>query len=198
MGHLIYAAIGSLDGFIADKDGDFSFCRPSAEMHAYLNARDRRVSADLYGRRLYQVMQFWETFAVAGEEISPGAASDPLFEVSRAYGELWRGRDKVVFSTTLDDVDTARTGLVNHFSPAAVRQFVDDQPGDVSIGGPTLAAQALRAGIVDRIEYYAFPVVIGAGTHWLPAEWRHELRLIEEHRFLSGVVHTAYEVARSG
>ncbi|CAM3220204.1 dihydrofolate reductase family protein [Nocardioides dubius] len=196
MGHLIYAAIGSLDGFIADADGDFGFAMPSAELHAYLNARDRRVSADLYGRRLYEVMRFWETYGVDPASMPDDAAQDPLFEVSKEYGELWRGRDKVVFSTTLDAVDTARTGLVDHFSPAAVRQFVEDQPGDVSIGGPTLAAHALRAGIVDRIEYYAFPVVIGSGAPWLPPGWRQELRLIEEHRFLSGVMHSAYEVLR--
>ncbi|WP_226346997.1 dihydrofolate reductase family protein [Agilicoccus flavus] len=184
MGRLIYGGIGSLDGFIADVDGDFSWSAPDEQVHAYLNDRDREVAAELYGRRLYEVMKVWETYGT-----EPDASS-----VVRDYGRLWRDRDKVVYSTTLADVDTARTRLERTFDPVQARRLVDEAGGDVTIGGPDLAAHALRAGIVDVVEYYANPVVLGAGTPWLPAGLRLDLRLVDEHRFDCGVVHLAYEV----
>lgn len=184
MGKLVYAGIGSLDGFIADENGAFDWSAPDEEVHAYLNERDRAVSMELYGRRLFDVMKVWEVFG-AGPDAS---------DVEREYGEIWRGRDKVVFSTTLQSVDTAHTRLKRTFHPGEVRRLVDESEGDVNIGGPELAAHAFRAGLVDRIEYYANPVILGGGTHWLPAAVRLELRLLEQHRFASGVLHLAYAV----
>lgn len=184
MGRLVYASIGSLDGFIADADGSFDWSAPDEEVHAYLNERDRTVTTELYGRRLYEVMQVWETYG-----------TDPdAHAVEREYGEIWRGRDKIVFSTTLSSVDTARTRLERQFDAAEVRRLVDAAEGDVSIGGPELAAHALRAGIVDAVEYYANPVILGSGTPWLPDDVRLGLRLVETRRFGCGVVHLAYEV----
>lgn len=185
MGRLIYGGIGSLDGFIADADGDFGWSAPDEEVHAYLNDRDRDVTLELYGRRLYEVMKVWETYGTAAD-------SSPA---ERDYGQIWRGRDKVVYSSTLATVDTARTRLARDFEPAEVRRLVDQAPGDVSIGGPDLAAQALRAGIVDVLELYVNPVVIGGGTPWLPSGVRLDLRLVEQHQFACGVVHLAYAVA---
>ncbi|MCW5954871.1 MAG: dihydrofolate reductase family protein [Propionibacteriaceae bacterium] len=184
MGQLIYTGIGSLDGFIADLDGDFNWSAPSEEILSFINHRDRAVAAELYGRRLYQVLQVWETYG------TDSAATT----AEREYGETWRNRDKVVFSTTLHSVDTSHTRLENSFEPTSVRRFVDDADGDVNIGGPALAAHALRAGIVDRFEYYVNPVVLGAGKQWLPGDLRVNLRLTEEHRFDNGVVFLAYEV----
>lgn len=185
MGRLVYSGIGSLDGFVADAAGDFAWSAPDEEVHAYLNERDRAVSLELYGRRLYEVMRVWETYGTAPE-------SHP---VERDYGEIWRGRDKVVFSRSLPAVETSRTRLERSFDPAAVRRSVDEAPGDVNIGGAELAAHALRAGIVERIEYYATPVIVGGGTPWLPTGLRLDLRLLEERRFASGVVHLAYAVS---
>lgn len=186
MGRLIYAGIGSLDGYIADPDGGFDWSAPDEEVHAYINERDRTVTTELYGRRLYDVMKVWETLGTAPD--SP--------DVERDYGEIWRGRDKVVFSTTVPGVDTARTRLERRFDPGEVRRLVDEAVGDVTIGGPGLAAQALRAGIVDRVEYYVNPIIVGGGTHWLPGGLRRGLRLVEEHRFDCGVVHLTYDVGR--
>jgi dihydrofolate reductase len=185
MGQLVYIGIGSLDGFVADVHGGFDWSAPDEEVHAYLNERDRGVSLELYGRRLYDVMKVWETYGTAAD-------SHP---VEREYGENWRGRDKVVFSRTLSEVATPRTRLEREFDPVSVRRLVEDAGGDVTIGGPDLAAHALRAGIVDRVEYYASPVVIGGGTPWLPEGLRIDLRLLETHRFASGVVHLVYAVA---
>lgn len=153
-------------------------------MHAFLNARDRAVSLELYGRRLYEVMRVWETYGTAPD-------SHP---VEREYGEIWRGRDKVVFSTTMAGVQAPRTRLEREFDPVAVRRLVDEAGGDVTIGGPDLAAHALRDRIVDRVEYYANPVIIGGGTPWLPGGLRLDLRLLETNRFACGVVHLAYAV----
>lgn len=186
MGRLVYAGIGSLDGYVADAEGDFSWSAPDEEVHTYLNERDRAVTVELYGRRLYEVMKVWQTYGT-----SSGAS-----RAEREYGEQWRGREKVVFSTTLSSVDSSRTRLSRRFDPAAVRRLVDDTDGDVSIGGPDLASQALRAGIVDTVELYANPVVVGGGTPWLPGGVHLDLRLVEHQRFGSGVVHLAYEVLR--
>lgn len=114
----------------------------------------------------------------------------------REYGELWRARDKVVFSRTLGGVDTDRTELRREFDPSAVRAEVDAIDGTAGIGGPELAANALRAGIVDVVEYYLNPVVIGSGTSWLPADLRLDLKLVEQHLFDCGVVFLSYDVAR--
>lgn len=184
MGQLVYIGIGSLDGFVADADGVFDWAAPDEEVHAFINARDRAVSLELYGRRLYEVMQVWETYGTAPD-------SHP---VEREYGEIWRSRDKVVFSTTMAGVQTTRTRLEREFDPMAVRRLVDAADGEVTIGGPALAAHALRAGIVDRVECYANPVIVGGGAPWLPSGLRLHLRLLETNRFASGVVHLAYAV----
>lgn len=185
MGRLVYTGIGSLDGFIADENGDFEWAAPSTEVHAFINRRDQAVALELYGRRLYEVMKVWETFGT-----EPGA-----HHVERDYGEAWRGRDKIVYSTTLPEVATARTTLERSFDPVAVRALVDRTDGDVTIGGPDLASHALRAGIVDRVEYYVVPVVIGNGTRLLPPDLRLQLELVDEHRFQSGVVFLSYETS---
>ncbi|MBS4753128.1 dihydrofolate reductase family protein [Nocardioides sp. zg-ZUI104] len=190
MGRLVYTAIGSLDGFVADASGDFSWAAPDEEVHAHVNERDQQVVAELYGRRLFEVMGVWETYGA-------DPADEDVTEVERAYGAVWRERAKTVFSTTLTSVPTQHTRLERSFDPAAVRAYVDATDGDVSLGGPTLAAHALRAGIVDAVEYYAHPVVIGAGTRWLPPDLRLGLDLVTEHRFGCGVVHLAYDVRRS-
>ncbi len=184
MGRLVYVCVGSLDGFVADVHGDFGWSAPDAEVHAYINVRDRETSADLYGRRLYEVMQVWDTWGT-GPEDTP---------VERQYAQQWRARDKRVYSSTLDEVTTSRTSLHREFVPSQVRAYVDEQSGDVSIGGPELAAHALEAGIVDAVEYYANPVVLGAGKPWLPPGVRMDLKLTETRRFRSGVVHLAYRV----
>lgn len=184
MGRLVYGGIGSLDGCIADANGEFQWSAPNEEVHAHINERDRGTVAELYGRRLYEVMKVWETY---------GTDADAA-DVEREYGEIWRNRDKIVYSTSLESVDTARTRLEQNFDPEAVRRYVDGVDGDVNIGGPELAAHALRAGIVDVIEYYANPVILGGGRQWLPQGLRLPLRLAAERRFSNGVVFLAYDV----
>jgi dihydrofolate reductase len=183
MGTLIYSAITSLDGYIADESGAFDWAAPDEEVHAFVNDRERVVGTYLYGRRMYEVMRVWETWDVAGEPA-----------VIRDFAGIWRAADKVVYSTTLPEVSTARTRLERSFDADAVRELTAG--GDASIGGPHLAAHALRAGLVGEVHLYLNPVVVGGGIPALPDGVRLRLDLREERRFGNGVVHLGYRVRR--
>jgi len=178
MGRLVYAAICSLDGYTVDADGKFDWAAPDEEVHAFVNDLERSVGTYLYGRRTYEVMAVWQTI---------GGPEHPAVE--NEYAEIWRAAEKVVYSTTLESVSTPRTRLERTFDPAAVRQLVADAEGDVSIGGPGLAAHAFRAGLVDEVHHLVHPVVVGGGTRALPDGVRLDLELVSERRFAGGVVH---------
>ena len=179
MGRLVYSAIASLDGYVNDASGDFAWAMPSEELHGFVNDLERTVGTYLYGRRLYETMQVWEDF--------PGIEDEP--PVMQDYAEVWRASDKVVFSTTLPEVATPRTRLERTFDPVAVRAMVDELDTDVSIGGPTLASHALRAGIVDELHVFLLPVVVGGGTSCWPSGARLDVELVEEGRFPDGTIH---------
>ena len=179
MAGLIYSAITSLDGYVADDTGNFDWAAPGEEVHAFVNDLERPIGTYLYGRRLYDVMSYWETSA------------DPE-PVMRDFAELWRAAEKVVYSTTLEEPSTPRTRIEPRFEPDVVRDLKANADRDVSIGGPTLAAHAIRAGLVDEYHQLIVPVIVGGGTHFLPAEVRLDLELAGEHRFESGVVHLHY------
>jgi dihydrofolate reductase len=182
---LVYAGITSLDGYTVDADGSFAWAEPDEEVHAFVNDLERGIGTYLYGRRLYETMQAWQTMP---EDEGP--------EVARDYGRVWRGADKVVYSTRLSDVTTPRTRLEREFDPAVVRALVDAADRDVSVGGATLAATALRAGIVDELHQFLHPVVVGGGTPYLPSGVQLDLELVGERRFGSGVVHLHHAVLR--
>jgi dihydrofolate reductase len=184
MAHLVYAAITSLDGYVADEQGNFDWAAPDEAVHAHVNDLERELGTYLYGRRMYEVMRVWETFGTAPD-------ADP---VERDYAELWRAADKVVYSTTLPEVTTTRTRLERSFEPDAVRALKDSADRDLGIGGPGIAAHALAAGLVDRVHLYLNPVVVGGGTAALPDGVRTGLELVDEHRFGNGVVYLAYRV----
>jgi dihydrofolate reductase len=152
---------------------------PSDEVHAFVNDLERGVGTYLYGRRMYEVMRYWETAPADGP-------------IARDYADVWRAADKVVYSTTLPEVTTARTRLERAFDPADVRRMVDESERDVSVGGPTLAAHALRAGLVGEVRLFLSPVVVGGGTRALPDGVRLDLRLLDERRFANGVVYLRY------
>ena len=184
MGRLIYAAIASLDGYVADEDGNFDWCAPDEEVHAFVNEQQRNAGTQLLGRRMYDVLAVWET-------IDTGPEQEP---VMRDYAEIWRAADKVVYSRTLESVSTARTRLERDFDPEAVRALKDNSDRDLTIGGPGLAAEALRAGLVDEAHLFLSPVVVGGGTSALPHGLRLDLTLVDERRFGNGVVHLGYRV----
>ena len=178
MGRLIYSALCSVDGYTADADGGFDWAAPSDDVHAALNDVHRGVGTQLLGRRMYEVLKVWETMDVAGS----AAMTD--------FQGLWRGSDKVVYSTTLDAVETPRTRVVREFDAGEVRAM--KSAGDLSIGGPHLSAEALRAGIVDDIHLFVSPIVVGGGTAVFPDGVRLDLELAAERPFTDGTVHLHY------
>jgi dihydrofolate reductase len=184
MADLIYSAIASLDGFTADSNGKFDWAAPDEEVHAFVNDKERLVGTYLYGRRMYETMVYWETAATGDDQ--PGVVGD--------YARIWQAADKVVYSSTLDGVSSARTRLERAFDPDAVRRLKETAERDLTVGGPGLAAHALAAGLVDECHLFLNPVVVGGGTRALPAGLRLGLTLLDEHRFGNGVVYLRYRV----
>jgi dihydrofolate reductase len=184
MGRLIYSAIASLDGYIADADGRFDWAEPDAEVHAFVNDLERRVGTALYGRRMYEVLLAWETWDTTGEP-----------EHIRDWATIWRAADKVVYSRTLSEPSSARTRVERNFDPAAVAAMKRESERELSIGGPALAAEALRAGLVDECHLLLAPVAVGGGTAALPPGLRVDLELLGERRFGSGFVGLHYGVS---
>ncbi|QEO14366.1 dihydrofolate reductase family protein [Agromyces intestinalis] len=182
MGRLIVSTTVSLDGYVNDAGGSLDWAAPDEQMHAFINARLSGIGTFLFGRRLYETMRVWDEVDVSD---SPAMAE---------FAELWAAADKIVYSSSLDSVDTARTTLERTFDADAVRAFVEASDRDVEVGGPTLAATAFGAGIVDELSVYVAPVVLGGGTRLLPDGVRFDLELVDEHRFADGTVYLSYRV----
>jgi dihydrofolate reductase len=179
---LIYSAITSLDGYVADEDGNFDWAAPDEEVHTFVNDLERPVGTYLYGRRLYEVMVYWDpALTLAGQ---------PAF--MRDYAEIWQAADKVVYSTTLETASSARTRIERAFVPETIRQMKASAGRDISVGGPDLAAQAIKAGLVDECHLFLTPIVVGGGKQSLPNDVRLKLELLDERRFGNGVVHLHY------
>jgi dihydrofolate reductase len=185
MGKLIYTAIESLDGYVADGDGNFGWAEPDEEVHAFINDLERPIGTYLYGRRLYEVMIAWETLDLADQ---------PSF--IRDFAEIWRAADKIVYSKKMEAVSSARTRIERDFDVEAVRQLKAAARRDVSVGGPGLAAQAFKAGLVDEYHLCVAPVVVGGGNQSLPEHVHLELELLNERRFGSGFVYLGYGIRR--
>jgi dihydrofolate reductase len=182
MAKLIYAALTSLDGYVNDEEGGFGWAKPDEQVHRYVNELERPTGTYLYGRRMYEVLRYWHD--PDDLDAQPSYIQD--------YAGIWQAADKVVYSTSLDSASTPRTRLEREFDPAAVREMKDAADADLSVGGPNLAAEALRAGLVDELHQFLNPVVVGGGTAWLPAGLHLELELLDERRFDGGVVHLHY------
>ena len=184
MAKLIFAAITSLDGYVADADGNFDWSMPSEEVHRFVNNLEAGIGTYLYGRRMYEVMRYWETASTGNGEQS----------AEQEYAKLWQGTDKIIYSRSLDEVSTARTRLERAFDPEAIRQMKADVTRDIAISGPTLAAEALRHGLVDECHLFLSPIVVGGGTPALPDNVWLQLALLDQRRFDNGVVYLHYRV----
>lgn len=182
---LIYSATGSLDGYLADPDGNFDFAFPDEELHAFVNQVFARMRTILTGRRSYELMDVWDS-----------ADLDSLDPIEAEFARGWRASDKVVYSRTLASVSHPRTRLERDFDPVAVREIVESGPGDVGIGGATLAAEGFRAGLVDEVWAFLMPVTVGAGLPMFPTDQRLMLELIDQHRFGNGAVGLHYRITR--
>jgi dihydrofolate reductase len=181
---LIYSAISSLDGYIEDEEGKFDWAKPDEEVHTFINDLQRPIGTYLLGRRLYEVMVYWETIALADQ---------PPF--IRDFAEIWQAADKIVYSKTLETASSARTRIERDFDPEAVRQLKAAAGRDLTVGGPALAARAFEAGLVDEVHLFLAPIVVGGGKQSLPDHARLELELLDERRFGKGLVHLHYRAA---
>ena len=184
MARLIYSAIMSLDGYVADESGNFDWGMPDEEEHFFVNDLERRIGTHLYGRRMYETMVYWETAHTLDGQ--PPVVLD--------FAQIWQAADKVVYSRTLEKVSSARTRIERVFDPEAVRKMKAAAERDFSVGGPELAAQAIRAGLVDECHLFVAPVAIGTGNRALPDDVRLNLELLDQRRFRNGVVHLHYRI----
>jgi dihydrofolate reductase len=188
MGKLIYAANTSLDGYVEDETGSFDWSVPDEEMHAFWNDHERHIGTSLYGRRMYESMRVWED--------DDWLAGEPA--VVREYAQIWRDADKVVYSTTLDAVSTARTRIERQFDPEAVRRLKEASSSDLSVGGAALGAEAFRHGLVDECVLVLCPVLVGGGKPALPRGVRIDLELLDQGRIGNGMVYVRHAVRGAG
>jgi dihydrofolate reductase len=179
---LIYSAITSLDGYVADEEGNFEWAVPDEEVHTFINDLEQPVGTYLYGRRMYEVMVGWET--------DPTLADQPPF--MHDFAQIWQAAEKIVYSKTLQTVSSARTRIERDFDPEAIRQMKARLGSDVIVGGPNLAAQAMKAGLVDEWHLFVVPIVVGGGKQSLPNNIRQKLELLDERRFGNGMVYLRY------
>ena len=184
MAKLIYGAICSLDGYVADAEGNFDWSAPDEEVHRFVNHLERPIGTYLYGRGMYEVMRYWETAPTGDGEPSAG----------QQYAKIWQAADKIVYSRSLESAATGRTRIEREFDPEAIRQFKDAASRDLSVSGPTLAAQALKSGLVDECHLFLAPIAVGGGKQVLPDNVRIGLELLDERRFGNGVVHLHYRI----
>ena len=184
MGELIYSMITSLDGYVSDADGNFGWGAPEEESHSFVNELSKSIGTYLYGRRMYETMVYWET-----AHLEPNA---PPFILE--YARIWQATEKIVYSTTLNEVATARTRIERTFDPEAIRQLKAESELDISVDGPNLAAQAIRAGLVDEYQPYVGPAIVGGDNRFFPDGVRADLELLDERRFGNGVLWLRYGV----
>lgn len=184
MANLIYSVICSLDGYVEDASGSFKWAAPDDEVHAFVNELERPIQIQLYGRRMYETMVFWETVDACGD----GPA------VGREFAAIWQEAEKVVFSRSLESVSSARTRIERELDPAAIRQMKQSSESDISIGGAEVAGQMITAGVVDEVQLLLVPVLIGGGKRALPTGVQTQLELVDERRFQSGTVFLHYRV----
>jgi dihydrofolate reductase len=185
VGRLIYSAITSLDGYVEDAEGRFDWAAPDDELHAFVNDLERSVGTHLYGRRMYETMCFWD------DPANTAGASAAVQE----YGDIWRAADKIVYSRTLGSVSSAGTRIERELDPAEVRRLKEAAAADLSIGGAELAARAIEAGLVDELDFFLVPFLVGGGKRALPNGVRTNLELLDERRFRGGAVYLRYGVS---
>lgn len=185
MGKLIYGMITSLDGYVEAAEGDLGTgAAEDEEVHTFIGDTFRDVGTYLYGRRMYETMVFWET-----AHTDPDAPPHIL-----EYARDWQAAEKIVYSTTLESASSAKTRIEREFDPDAVRQLKAETEADLTIDGPTLAAQAIAAGLVDEYHLFVTTTVVGGGKRFFPDGVRLDLELVEERAFDSGLIYARYRV----
>jgi dihydrofolate reductase len=182
MARLIYAAITSLDGYVENSEGRFDYWIPDEELFRFINELERPIGTFLFGRRMYETMLYWE----AADKEADGSES------FRDFTRIWQAAEKVVYSRTLKSPSSAKTRIERDFEPEAVRRLKSSASHDLAISGAELAGQAIRAGLVDELQQFVAPIIVGGGKPWLPKTVRLDLELLDSTRFASGAVGLRY------
>ena len=180
MGKLLYSITTSLDGYIADENGHFDWAMPSEEVHVFVNDISKNIGTFLLGRRMYETLAVWDTI------------HDTDSNAMNEFAEIWRSAKKIVYSTSLSEVLTENTTIERVFDALTVHGLITDSDKDFGIGGPHLAAEAIKAGIVDEFHQIIAPILIGNGTNWLPKNTEANLTLLDLQKFDNGFVHLQY------
>ncbi len=175
MAKLTYSMLTSLDGYAADKDGNFDWAAPSEEVHAFIDDLERDTGAFLLGRRMYEALAVWDTIPEDG----PSAAVNE-------YGKIWRAAKKIIYSTSLSKPTTKNTEIEREFNLDAIRRLKSRSDKDLVVGGPHLAAEAIKAGLVDELHQFIAPIIVGNGNYWLPKDIQVKLQLLDVREFESG------------
>lgn len=191
MGKLIYLITTSLDGYVADKSGSFGWARPTEEIHAYINEILRNVGTVLMGRKLYETMKVWDNIPTEGT----GGAMDGPSPAMNDYSKIWRAANKIVCSATLTNLAINNARIEKEFNAGTVNKMVAESDKDVDIGGPHLAASAIKTDIIDEYHQFIAPIILGEGNFWLPGGNRNQLKLVDMHKFDTGTVHLHYRKA---
>jgi dihydrofolate reductase len=188
MGKLIYLMTTSLDGYATDEHGNFDWAAPSEEVHAYVNDALRNVGTILMGRKLYETMKVWDDIPTEGT----GGIMDGPSKAMNDYAKIWRAANKIVYSTTMTEVAIANAKIERTFDPEVIKKMVEKSDKDFDIGGPHLAAQAIKANIIDEYHQIIVPLILGGGNHWLPGGNNNKLELVDTRKFENGFVHLRY------
>lgn len=191
MGKLIYLFTTSLDGYVADNDGNFDWAMPSEEVHTFVNDTLRNVGTMLMGRNLYETMKIWDEIPTEGV----GGPMDGPSQAMNDYAKIWKAAKKIVYSHTLSEITIADTTIEREFDPGTIKKLVEESEKDFDIGGPHLAAQAIKANIVDEYHQIIVPIMIGSGNNWLPKDMKIKLELADMRKFANGFVHLQYSRA---
>jgi dihydrofolate reductase len=189
MGKLIYLITTSLDGYVADEHGNFDWAMPSEEVHTFVNDTLRNVGTILMGRNLYETMKVWDEIPTEG---TSGPYMDGPSEAMNDYAKIWRDSKKIVYSKTLESISIVNTTIERSFDPSTIKKLVADSDKDYYIGGPHLAAEAIKADIIDEYHQIIVPQLIGSGNHWLPRDIKTKLELIDVRKFENGFVRLQY------
>jgi dihydrofolate reductase len=187
MAKLIYVMPTSLDGYVEDETGKFDWGTPDEEGFTFITDLERPIGTYLYGRKMYQTMAVWETPDVIPPDVVPGGRRTML-----EFARTWQGAEKIVYSRSLETVSTPKTRLEREFDPQTIRELKAQSPHDITVGGPMLAAQAIRSGLVDEIQLFVVPMLIGGGKHVLPSDVCVQLDLLDERHFGNGMVYLRY------
>ncbi len=181
MGKLIYSLTTSIDGYVSDKDGNFEWAKPSEEVHAFVNNIVRNVGTFLLGRKMYETLAVWDTIR------------DTDSNAMNQFAEIWRAAKKIVYSSSLLEAETSDTTIERVFNPGVIQKLISESDKDFGIGGPHLAAEAIKAGIVDEYHQFIVPIILGGGNYWLPKDVETKLKLMNLQKFDNGSVHLHFK-----